>query len=116
MRKIRIALSGMKYAILLDFSVAYKVAISIAVLTFAFIFRAWVDFLVILLATGLMLTAELINSAIEAMCDLLVSGYNEKIKVIKDIAAAAAGVSILVWLVVLIVEIAEILPLILSAT
>jgi diacylglycerol kinase len=110
LRKIRIALSGMKYAILLDFSVAYKVVISVAVLTIAFIFRAWVDFLVILLATGLMLTAELLNSAIEAICDLLVSGYNEKIKVIKDIAAAAAGISIVVWLVVLTVELSEILP------
>jgi len=111
LRKIRVALSGMKYAILLDFSVAYKVVISVAVLTVAFVFRAWVDFLVILLATGLMLSAELMNSAIEAICDLLVSGYNEKIKVIKDIAAAAAGVSIIVWLVVLVVELSEILPL-----
>ena len=84
---------------------------NVAVLTTAFVFRAWVDFLVILLATGLMLTAELLNSAIEAICDLLVSGYNEKIKVIKDIAAAAAAISILVWLVVLAVELSEILPL-----
>ena len=51
------------------------------------------------------------NSAIEAICDLLVSGYNEKIKVIKDIAAAAAGISIIVWLVVLVVELSEILHL-----
>lgn len=101
----------MKYAILLDFSVAYKVVISVIVLAIAFIFRAWVDFLVILLATGLMLTAELLNSAIEAICDLLVSGYNEKIKVIKDIAAAAAGISIVVWLTVLVVELSELLPL-----
>jgi diacylglycerol kinase len=112
LRKIKVALSGMKYAILLDFSVAYKVVISLAVLTIAFIFRAWVDFLVVLLATGLMLTAELLNSAIEAICDLLVSGYNEKIKIIKDIAAAAAGVSIVVWLIVLLVELSEILPLV----
>lgn len=111
LRKIRIALSGMKYAVLLDFSVAYKVVISIAVLAIAFIFRAWVDFLVILLATGLMLTAELMNSAIEAICDLLVNGYNVKIKIIKDIAAAAAGISIVVWVSVLLVELSEILPL-----
>lgn len=112
LRKIKVALSGMKYAILLDFSVAYKVVISVAVLAVAFVFRAWVDFLVILLATGLMLTAELLNSAIEAICDLLVSGYNEKIKVIKDIAAAAAGISIVVWLTVILVEVSEIVPLV----
>jgi len=31
--------------------------------------------------------------------------------VIKDIAAAAAGISIIVWLTVLVVELSEILPL-----
>ncbi len=109
-RKIRIALSGMKYAILLDFSVAYKVVISLIVLAIAFAFRAWVDFLVILLATALVLVAELLNSAIEAVCDLHATGYDEKIKIIKDIAAAAAAISIVVWLTVIIVELSEILP------
>jgi len=33
--------------------------------------------------------------------------HNEKIKVIKDIAAAAVGISIFVWLVVLAVEISR---------
>jgi diacylglycerol kinase len=43
-----------------------------------------------------MLTTELLNSAIEAIRDLLVNATTKKIKVIKDIAAAAAGISIVV--------------------
>jgi len=66
--------------------------------------RAWVDLLLILVVTALVLVAEILNSAIEALCDFVETRHNERIKVIKDIAAAAVGISILVWFVVLIVE------------
>jgi len=45
------------------------------------------------------------NSAIEALCDFIETNENEKIKVIKDISAAATGIAILLWVVVLVVEI-----------
>ncbi|MDZ7782332.1 MAG: diacylglycerol kinase [Halioglobus sp.] len=64
--------------------------------------HAWLDTAVIILATGFALCAELFNTALEALCDLVEKEYNEKIRRIKDIAAAAAGVAILSWGVVLI--------------
>ena len=70
----------------------------------AFALQAWIDLLLILVVTALVLVAEILNSAIEALCDFVETRHNEKIKVIKDIAAAAVGISILVWFVVLIVE------------
>jgi diacylglycerol kinase (ATP) len=88
-----------------DFSVAYKLILSTLVLAAAFVLRAWVDFLLILVVTAFVLAAEIFNSAIEALCDFVETRHNEKIKVIKDIAAAAVGISIFVWLVVLAVEI-----------
>lgn len=100
LRKIKIVLSGLRFAILYDFSVAYKIVLSVLVLTLALIFQQWVDFEMILLATGLVLMAELFNSAIEAICDFLETRENEKIRAIKDIAAAAVGISIVVWLTV----------------
>jgi diacylglycerol kinase len=54
--------------------------------------------------TALVLIAEILNSAIEALCDFVETRHNERIKVIKDIAAAAVGISIFVWFVVLVVE------------
>lgn len=54
-----------------------------------------------------MLAAEIFNSAIEALCDFVETRHNEKIKVIKDIAAAAVGISIFAWVVVLAVEISR---------
>lgn len=50
------------------------------------------------------LIAEMFNSAIEALCDFIETHENHKIKVIKDISAAAAGISILLWTVILVVE------------
>ena len=102
-----IIFSGLRFAIANDFSVAYKMAVSVAVLLTATIFHRYVDVLLLLLATGLMMITEIVNSAIEALCDFVEERHNEKIKVIKDIAAAAAGISIFIWLVVFGVEIVE---------
>ncbi|MBO0615294.1 diacylglycerol kinase [Thiothrix fructosivorans] len=53
--------------------------------------------------------AELFNSAIEALCDFVEDQHNEKIKVIKDIAAAAVGISILLWVIVIGMELWRVL-------
>jgi len=77
-RKLGIILSGLKYAIRYDFSVTYKLFLSVAVLLFFFFFRQWVDFLLLAAATTMMLQAELFNSAIEAICDFLTQEENRK--------------------------------------
>lgn len=103
-RKIKVCLSGLGHAMRYDFSVAYKLVLSLVVLMICFLLRQWIDFLLILAATGVVLIAELFNSAIEALCDFIETQENEKIRVIKDISAAAAGISILLWVVILAIE------------
>jgi diacylglycerol kinase (ATP) len=103
-RKIQVCLSGLRYAIRYDFSVAYKVYLSLVMLLTCFFFRQWIDSLLIMAATGLVLIAEMFNSAIEALCDFIETHENEKIKIIKDISAAATGISVLIWVVVLGIE------------
>lgn len=109
LRKIRTVFSGLRYAVLFDWSVTYKLILSAAILILAFSLRAWVDFLLILVVTAFVLVAEIFNSAIEALCDFVETRYNEKIKIIKDIAAAGVGIAIFVWLVVLGVELSRFL-------
>ncbi|MEL6555407.1 MAG: diacylglycerol kinase [Cyanobacteria bacterium J06621_11] len=104
LRKINVIFSGLYIAAITDFSVAYKVILSAPILCWAFFYRQWVDVSLILLAMGLVLTAELFNSAIEVLCDFVEPQKNEKIRITKDIAAAAVGVSIAVWAIILIVE------------
>lgn len=109
LRKIRTVFSGLRYAVIYDWSVAYKLVVSVVVLAMAFYARAWVDILLILVVTAMVLVAEIFNSAIEALCDFVETQHNEKIKIIKDIAAAAVGITIFVWLVVLCIEVGRLL-------
>ncbi len=109
LRKLRTVFSGLRYAVIYDFSVAYKLVLSVGVLTATFMLREWLDFLLILVVTGLVLIAEIFNSAVEALCDFVETRHNEKIAIIKDMAAAAVGIAILLWAVVLVVEIGRLL-------
>jgi diacylglycerol kinase (ATP) len=106
-RKVLTVISGLRYAVMTEFSVAYKLVLSVIVLIATLVLREKVDLLLILIATGLVLITEIVNSAIEAICDFVEERHNEKIKIIKDIAAAAVGISIVVWAVVCAVEVAE---------
>lgn len=111
-RKLMVCLSGMRYAVLYDFSVAYKVVLSILILAVCIYYSQWVDLLTVFAATGLMLICEMFNTTIEALCDFVEDRENEKIRMIKDIAAAATGISILIWAVVLFTELSRLGPLV----
>jgi len=110
--KLKVILAGLHVAVISDFSVAYKLVLSIPVLVVSFVFQKWVDVNLILLATGMVLVAELFNSAIEILCDFMEQREDNRIRDIKDIAAAAAGISIFVWATILIIEIAHIWSLV----
>ena len=111
LRKIQTVISGLRYAVLYDWSVTYKLILSVVVLAMAFVARAWVDVLLILVVTAFVLVAEIFNSAIEALCDFIETRHNEKIKIIKDIAAAGVGIAIFVWFIVLGVELSRLFSL-----
>jgi diacylglycerol kinase (ATP) len=104
-RKLRIAYSGLRYAILNESSVVIEIILSVVVLIACFYYRQWLDFTIVLVASGLMLVTEMVNTAIEALCDFVEAGHNEKIGIIKDISSAAVGISILVWSITLILEV-----------
>jgi diacylglycerol kinase (ATP) len=103
--KLRVALQGIRRAILTDFAVAYKVALSVPVLVIASAQRQWINVSLLLVVTAVVLMAEIFNTAIEALCDVVEPGQSEAIGAIKDMAAAAVAVAILAWVGVLIFEI-----------
>jgi len=109
LRKLRTIGSGLRYAVIYDLSVAWKLVFSLCVLVAALFARAWVDSLLIVVVTALVLVAEIMNSAIEALCDFVETRHNEKIGIIKDIAAAGVGIAIFAWLLVLGFEVEEML-------
>ena len=69
LRKIGTVLSGLRYAVIYDFSVAYKLVLSAVPVVVAFFLRAWVDVVLIVLAIGMVLVAEMFNSD-RGACDL----------------------------------------------
>jgi diacylglycerol kinase (ATP) len=88
LHKFKIIFSGLHFVVLYDFSVMYKIVVSVAILVPILIFNAWIDASLIILSTGVMLAAELFSTAIEAICDFMEEHYSEKIRIIKDIAAS----------------------------
>ena len=53
------------------------------------------DWISLFLVSGLVMSLEVINSAIEKICDLYSTEKNEKIKIIKDISAGAVLIAAL---------------------
>lgn len=72
-----------------------------------------IEWLIILVCTGIVLTAEGVNSAIEKLCDLNKKEHNSEIKKIKDISAASvlisAIISAIAGLIIFVPEILELL-------
>lgn len=67
----------------------------------AFYFRIDViEWVAILFAIGFVLTTEIINTALENICDLISKERNERIKTIKDLSAAAVLISAITALVI----------------
>lgn len=108
-RKLKIIFFGLRYAVLYDFNVTYKMLLSAVVLSVCLYYHQRTDFLLVLVASGLFLMGEMVNTCIEALCDFVEPNKNEKIGMIKDVAAAAAGIGTMVWIAVVLVEIARVL-------
>src|SRR5688572_15051665 len=102
--KIQTAWHGMSYAFRNDFSVRYKIIVSTVVVLLSLYFNTWVDVIIILLATSNVLTAEFQNTSIEEVCDFIEERHNERIKIIKDVAAASTGTAIVLWFGVILYE------------
>lgn len=60
----------------------------------------WIVIMFVLLS---MLASELLNTAIEAVCDLVSPEYNPLVKIAKDSGSAATGVLSILWVVVILV-------------
>ena len=108
--KLKVFFQGLKTAFQTDKSFAFVGLISLVVLSIAFILQAWLDVLIILIVTGMLVTTELLNTAIEKLCDVVQPEFDPRIGQIKDIAAAATGIMFVVWLSTLIIEVLRIWP------
>ena len=112
-RKVRHAVNGLVHAMRHDVSVAYKIPVSVVVVAASIVFARWVDLILVVVVTGQALAAELFNSALERLCDFVEERQDPRIGLIKDIAATAAGIMIVIWAAVVIYEYINFIRLIL---
>ncbi len=108
-RKGKTWLSGLRFAALRDFSVAYKLVLFLIILALSLYARQWLNAIFVSFATTLVLTAELFNSAIERLCDYLTEEREEEIRAIKDTSAAAVAICLVGWLIVIVAQIVHLL-------
>ena len=87
------AFRGFRFAVDNERNMRIHLTAAILVMEFALIYRLErIEYVVLLLLFGLMLTAEMINTAIEALVNLNTSGYDTLARIAKDVAAGAVFV------------------------
>ena len=94
-------IKGLKYAYRNEQNLAVDVGVSLLVLIAGFIFKLETyEWIIVVFAIGAVISLELINTAIEAVVDLVTEEYHPLAKVAKDTSAAAVFVIAIVAAIV----------------
>ena len=90
----RYAAKGVKYTLTTQVNIWIHLLIASVVLVLAYLLHFTANqFLILIMTIGFVVVAELYNTAIEEMTNLLSPEYNQQAGVVKDIAAGAVLVS-----------------------
>ena len=94
-------IKGLKYAYKNEQNLVVDVGVALLVIIFGFIFRvSTMEWAILVLTIGLVISCELINTAIEAVVDLVTDDYHPLAKVAKDTSAAAVFIFAIVAVIV----------------
>ena len=106
-KSFKYALNGIRLMLKGEHNFLVQLSIAILTITFAFVLKlSTAEFLWIIVAIGLVLSAEMINSAIEKLADYIQPEHDKKVGNIKDIAAGAvllvsltaAGIGLIIFI------------------
>ena len=106
--KIDTSVRGWKHIVKMDKSAVIKGVFSLAVLLVIALQGNWLMFGLVAGVAAFNITVELFNTCIELICDYLTSEYDERIKLIKDVAAASTNVAYLLWVAIVVVAFVQI--------
>lgn len=88
------AFSGLKSAYKREQNLKIHILIMFLVIIFGIIFKiSKIEWIICLILFGLVITEELMNTAIEAIVDIIMPQINPKAKLAKDVAASAVLVT-----------------------
>ena len=105
LRSFKFSFDGLKYAYLHEQSLILHVLVMTLVVIFGLVFKITpMQWVITLVMGALILVAELFNTSIEAVVDMVTEEYHPLAKVAKDTASAACFIADLIaagmWLVV----------------
>lgn len=93
-QSLKNAISGIIEVIKNGRNIKIQIIFAVIVSIFAIVFKiSNIEILILVLTIFLVLISEFMNTAVEMLADLYTTEYNEKIKIIKDIAAGAVTLS-----------------------
>lgn len=93
-RSYRYAANGVKYTLSTQVNIWVHLVSAVAVLVLGWLLEfSWEQLLLVVLAVGLVVSAELMNTAIEELVNLLSPDHQAQAGVVKDIAAGAVLVA-----------------------
>lgn len=98
---VRFALQGVKLFFSRDRNGKIQVVIGITAIILGFTLSiSSLQWMLVLFCTGLVISLEMINSAIERFCDMVTTEFHPGVKIIKDVAAGAVLVASIFSLVI----------------
>ena len=106
--KIDTSVRGWKHIVKIDRSAVIKGLFSLVVLVIIALQGNWLMFGLVAGVAAFNITVELFNTCIELICDYLTNEYDERIKLIKDVAAASTNVAYLLWVAVVVVAFVQV--------
>lgn len=101
LKSVRFAWRGAVLLVKSEHSVMTQFGIAIALIVAGFYFQISAsEWMMQIMATGLVLAVEGLNTALEKLCDFVHPGYHQKIGAIKDLSAGAVMFAALAAIVV----------------
>lgn len=97
MRSFKFAINGLRIFLLNEHNGRVHLIVAILAVILGFWLKiSNIEWIIVLLAIGLVFVAEILNTAIEKLADVVTEEFNEKIKIVKDIAAGGVLVAAII--------------------
>ncbi|MGV6831054.1 MAG: diacylglycerol kinase [bacterium] len=101
LKSVVYAFNGFIYLVKTESSIQIQMVIAIVMTIFGFMMHITLtEWILQIFAIGLVMSAEGINTAIEKLADFINPDFNEKIGIIKDVAAGAVFISALIAVII----------------
>ncbi len=101
LKGIKYSLKGILILITTEDSIKAQFLIGFFVIVLGFVFNiSSTEWMVQLIIIGLVLVAEALNTAVEKVADFIHPEFHNKIGIIKDVAAGAAGLAAIISIII----------------